>query len=121
MHAAAVIVFLGLPWHWMWRVMPLAVLAISLWHTLRPGRVLALRLDQDGSLSCELRDGARLAAMLLPDSTVFSWLVVLRLRLEGERRVLSLPVLPDQMSPDEFRTLRLWLRWCFNPKNGDFS
>ena len=121
MHAMAAGAFLALSWPWIWRVVPLVALAVSLWRVLLPCRVVALRLDQDGNLACDLRDGTRLPATLLPDSTVFSWLVVLRLRLDGERKALSLPLFQDHMSGDEFRTLRLWLRWCFNPQNDDFS
>ena len=121
MHLVASASLLSLQWPWVWKLVLLAVLGISLWQALRPSRFVALRLDQDGNLACDLRDGTRLPATLLPDSTVFSWLVVLRLRLDGERSALSLPLFQDHMSGDEFRTLRLWLRWCFNPQNDDFS
>lgn len=51
-------------------------------------------------------------AVVAPDTTVFSFLVVLRYQVEGERRFRALVVLPDSMSHDALRRLRLWLRWA---------
>ena len=93
-------------------------LAVSLWRALRPPRIVSLRLDGNGGLECVLPDGTRLPATPLPDTTVFSWLVVLRLRVEGEKRTISVPLFPDHMSREEFRILRLWLRWSVNPGSG---
>lgn len=48
---------------------------------------------------------------ILPGSTVFSWMIVLRLReTEGEQRK-NLLLLPDQMSKEAFRRLQRHLRW----------
>ena len=74
-----------------------------------PGRVCALTLDADGTLEFERADGRRGRARVLAQSTVIAWLVVLLLRGEGGRVALS--VLPDALSPEDFRALRLWLRW----------
>ena len=57
------------------------------------------------------RDGRRVDAQVLPESTVFSWLVVLRFLVAGERRTQTLTLFPDQMSRDEFRMLCVCLRW----------
>ena len=48
---------------------------------------------------------------MLPDSVVFNQLIVLRLRIGDTRRVVNLVLLPDSMSAEQFRVLRLWLRW----------
>jgi len=49
-----------------------------------------------------------------PDTTVFSRLIVLRLR-DDQGRLRSLAILPDSLPPEQFRVLCLWLRWLVNP------
>jgi hypothetical protein len=61
-------------------------------------------------------DGHREALSVLPDSTVFGQLIVLRLRIGEKRRACHLALLPDQMTTEQFRLLRLWLRWHAKPK-----
>ncbi|MDR1062856.1 MAG: hypothetical protein LBL48_02815, partial [Azoarcus sp.] len=111
MHGAAAGVFLYMPWLPPLRVAMLAVLALSLRRSLSPLGVVSLRLYENGGLECVLPDGTSLPAVPLPDTTVFSWLVALRLKAEGRKRIISLPLFPDHMSREEFRLLRLWLRW----------
>ena len=118
MHGAAAGALLCLPWPLWLRGVLVIGLAVSLWRTLRPARIVSLRLDGNGGLECGLPDGTRLPATPLADTAVFSWLVVLRLRVEGEKRTISVPLFPDHMSREEFRVLRLWLRWSVNPGNG---
>lgn len=50
------------------------------------------------------------AATVLPESVVFGILVVLRVRDDSGRRE-DFTLLPDSMSAEDFRILRLWLRW----------
>ncbi|MDR0578225.1 MAG: hypothetical protein LBI87_12025 [Candidatus Accumulibacter sp.] len=111
MHGAAACVFLRMPWPPPARIGLLAILAVSLWRALRPPRVTALRLRENGALECLLPDGTDRPAHPLPDTAVFPCLVVLRLEIEGEKGTLSLPLFPDHMPREEFRLLRLWLRW----------
>jgi hypothetical protein len=118
MHGAAAGVFLVMPWPLPVRIALLVALAASLRYTLRPPRVASLRLYGDGALECLLPDGAALAVTPLPDTTVFPWLVVLRLKAEEETGVISLALFPDSMSREEFRVLRLWLRWCQETGDG---
>ena len=77
-------------------------------HALRMP-ILALTLKADGHLEIERRDGGLIEAQIHPGTTVFPWLVVLLLRLEG--RVLALTLPPDALEPEGHRQLRLWLRW----------
>jgi hypothetical protein len=114
MHGMAAGAFLCMPWPLPLRIALLIALAVSLRHALRPSRISALRFHENGSLECTLSNGTGLAASLLPDTTVFSWLVVLRLRAEGEKETISLPLFPDHMSREEFRLLRVCLRWDVN-------
>ncbi|HEX5802052.1 MAG TPA: protein YgfX [Azospira sp.] len=78
------------------------------WRGLRPWR---LRLAADGGLYrlAANDDAAKMA--VLPGAVVTRWLVVARVRDEREGRARALLVLSDSLSPDEFRALRIWLRW----------
>lgn len=116
MHAMAAVCLVVLPWLWccvLW-----LALACSLHCALRSPRVVGLRLAARDRLECLLADGDWLAATVLADSTVFARLIVLRLRIGEEQRESSLVLLPDQMPADQYRLLRLWLRWHAEPKSG---
>ena len=113
-HALAVVCVLVLPWSWLLRSLLLCVVGVSAWHTLQKQKILGLRLSAQGGLDCLFAAGERIAASVLPDSTVFNQLIVLRLRIGDARRVVSLALLPDSMSAEQFRVLRLWLRWQAN-------
>ena len=91
----------------------LSAIAISLAYSLRPPGIVALVLSVNEGLSCQKKDGVRIHANVLSDSSVFVWLVTLRFQLDGEKRIRTLTLLPDHMSSEEFRLLRLWLRWNF--------
>ena len=116
LHAAAAACICVLPWPVSWRSLGLLPIVGSLVYALRRPRITGLRLAAGDRLECFLADGSRVAARVLRDSTVFSRLVVLRLRLGEERRTSSLVVLPDQVDAEEYRLLRLWLRWHAEPK-----
>lgn len=87
------------------------VLPASIYRSLRRPAIAGLRLGADGQLECLLADGAGLAADVLPDTTVFRSLVVMRLRVAETRRIQCLVVLADSVGAGQFRVLRLWLRW----------
>ena len=118
MHAVAAGCLVALPWSWLLRGVFLLLLAGSLGYALRAPRIVGLRLAARDRLECLLADGDRVAVTVLADSTVFSRLIVLRLRVGEEARVSSLVLLPDQMPAEQFRVLRLWLRWHAEPKSG---
>lgn len=69
-----------------------------------------LTLHADGRVTCWLNDGRALPARVLPDSTVWLWLIVLRLGFD-DGQVRSLVLATDSLGPDEHRRLRAWLRW----------
>jgi len=87
------------------------LVGISAWYATRPPEILGLRLSEGGVLECVVANGARLAAQVKPDSTVFNRLIVLRLQVGDKRRSANLSLLPDSLSKEQFRVLRLWLRW----------
>jgi len=116
-HAVAAGCLVVLPWPWMLRGVFLLLVGGSLGYALRAPRIVGLRLAAADRLACLLADGDCVAATVLADSAVFSRLIVLRLRLGEETRVSSLVLLPDQMSAEQFRVLRLWLRWHAEPRS----
>ncbi len=119
MHTVAACSLIVLPWSLILRLLLIALVGLSLGYSVRPPRVIGLRLAGRDRLECLLADGDRVAAKLLPDSTVFTWLIVLRLCIGEEERVSSLVLLTDQMLAEQFRLLRLWLRWHAEPKEDD--
>jgi len=109
MSAASCIILL--PWAWPLRSILLVLIGLSAMHALRAPRIVGLRLVGRNRLDCLLADGNQAPLAVFPDSTVFLRLIVLRSRVGEEKRVRSLALLPDHMSDEQFRVLRLWLRW----------
>lgn len=110
-HTLAAGSVIALPWDWLLRSVFLLVIGWSLWHSLHQPRIHGLRISGRDGLDGRLADGNRVALTARPDSTVFTRLIVLRLHIGEEKQVSSLALLPDQMSAEQFRWLRLWLRW----------
>lgn len=84
------------------------VLTLHAWRARIP---LELRLFADGSLEIRHPAQAWQTAQVLTRSMVNPWLTVLAYRLEGERHGRSITLLPDSLSCDDFRRLRVWLCW----------
>lgn len=90
--------------------MAIFISALNQWRKLWGSkRVSRLILHADGSLELMRDKGLAEAASVHPHSTVTSLLVVLL--LETARGLETLVVLPDTLGPEDFRMLRLWLRW----------
>ena len=122
MHGTAAGCVALIPLVWWGCALVLLAIATSLAYSLRTPEIVALVLSANEGLSCLKTDGSRIHAAVLPDSRVFVWLVTLRFQLDGEKRVRTLTLFPDQMSSEEFRSLRLWLRWNFkNEKASDLA
>ncbi len=116
LHFLAGVCLFWLPWPAVFRYLVLASLAVSLWwHTLRPSRVVGLRLGERGELGLLMRAGDYLSVSVRPDTTVFSQLVVLRVRYGAPPRTLDLVLFTDSMPVAHFRLLRIWLRWLTAP------
>jgi len=71
--------------------------------------VAMLILRGDGRLETVGADGTATEAVVQPHTFVLSFLVVLLYRQEGRSRALTL--LADSLAAEDFRQLRLWLRW----------
>ena len=104
-----------------WRLLlfvVLCALGAHAWRGLSSG-ILKLRLERDGSvqaLCCVSGDWLRVSP--LPENLVHPWLTVLRLRTEGGRR-FTLPLTVDSMNPQDFRRLRVFLRWQVGARHLD--
>ena len=89
--------------------------ALQAWHRSSP-IFSAIRLASDGLISVRcLGDDEFSVVELLPGATVHPWLTVLRLKTE-ENRILPLILTTDSLAADDFRRLRVFLRW-----RADFS
>lgn len=112
-HLAAAVVVLVPSWSTELKAASLAGVtfsAIWAWRWRRP-LVDGLRLFDDGRLECRLAGGTDfLQAELLPSATVHPWLTVVPLKIDG-RNKLAVVVPPDSTHPEDFRRLRIWLRW----------
>jgi hypothetical protein len=105
----------------------LPAIVFSLFHTWRKFQAPVLTLQADGKLLWQESIQETVAGRVL-GGTAFSWLVVLRIRLdaedggmrgegrsEGQERVLI--ALKDSLKPAEFRRLQIWLRWVVSLKS----
>lgn len=113
-HTLAALCVVVTPVPWPIQVLLGGLIGASLWRALPSGQVIALSLSGGNGLQCLLVGDQRVSAVVLPDTTIFGWLIVLRWRIEGESRVNSLPLFPDNMSTEEYRLLRICLRWSQN-------
>ncbi|MDZ4253818.1 MAG: protein YgfX [Sulfuritalea sp.] len=87
----------------------LLLLGASLARLRRLLPVAALMLGGDGRLQTVDADGTASEATVHPHTLVLSFLIVLLYRQHGRLRALTLP--GDSLSAEDFRQLRLWLRW----------
>ena len=81
----------------------------SLARMRRPLQVSSLVLGGDGGIQIVGADGTANEAVVHPHTVVLPFLVVLLYRSEG--RLRSLTLLGDSLADEDFRQLRLWLRW----------
>jgi toxin CptA len=107
---------------WSSRAPLILSLAMSMGFYLKtwPSRKVKLRCRADGGLGlrgAEDWDEAR----LLPDTLVLPWCGILRYQRSGRRRPETCIILPDSLNGDDFRRLRVWLKFRASalPASGD--
>jgi toxin CptA len=105
----AVAIFLAaLPPLFQWAGMALLIFSlIYYWH---PALEVRLRGDRDGNLEI-WHDKQWRAVRLAGSSVVLPGCTVLRIASENRWLNRNLVVLPDSLPADDFRRLRVWLRW----------
>ncbi|CAG0998228.1 hypothetical protein MTYP_02694 [Methylophilaceae bacterium] len=95
--------------------LPVAAAAV---HYIRRDALLSLpvspaRLDLNGQAELQLtcRNGETVDVKVLESSFIAAYLTVLNLRSLDEGKRITLILLPDNVEPESFRQLRVWLRW----------
>jgi toxin CptA len=100
-----------------WKCAAVALIAVSLCLETRAamrwgsGALIALRISRDGLLSVQSRRGEWLDCEVLGSTCVTALLTVVNLRAKGARRIRNVVILTDTMDAENFRRLRVWLRW----------
>jgi toxin CptA len=96
------------------------VICISLVFYLRrnarlaaPNSIIALEVKEDCACAIETRSGKRLDCIVLPTSYVSASLTILNLKADGEVLARHVVILPDSINPEDFRKLRVLLRWSY--------
>lgn len=91
-------------------------LAIRRHALLRSSRSLvAIRPLPEGICIVTTVSGGETEAAVMPDSVAWSWMLLLRLVLDGKRRPVSILVLRDSVAEADWRRLSIWLRWKLGP------
>ncbi|HET7401956.1 MAG TPA: protein YgfX [Usitatibacter sp.] len=78
---------------------------------LGPHGVRRFTVQRDGTIEVEAASGSHRVGVLRPGSFVAPWLTVMRWRPAGARRDRTVAILPDMVAAEEFRRLRVLLRW----------
>ena len=78
---------------------------------LGPNSALALEVSSDHQFSMQTRASGWSDYDVLGTTYVTPYLTVLNLRGHGERGARHVTLLPDSLHAEDFRKLRVWLRW----------
>ena len=121
-HLGLATALLPLPWPTGWTAAAIAfVLAGAVpgivLHALRRSRsaIVRLELRLDGGIRLHHRDGRQSHGIVNADSTVTPWLTVVGVKVPGRWRSIHVVVLPDAIDAEDFRRLRVRLRWPLTP------
>ena len=79
---------------------------------------VALEVTSDNALSIQTRSGEWIECEVLGSTYVVSFLTVLNLRELEKVAVRHIMILPDSMDAEDFRRLRVWLRWKHGTPQG---
>lgn len=74
-------------------------------------------IDSKNQLQLLRKDGVRLDVLVLPSTTVTAFLTVLNVQAKSPtplQKILTFKVLilPDTLNAEDYRQLRIWLRWA---------
>jgi toxin CptA len=78
----------------------------------RSRAIVGLELARDGRVELTRRDGSRVRGNLAAGGMAAPWMATLRWRPAGARVDRTLWLLPDMLPAEEFRQLRILLRWA---------
>ncbi|MEW6313445.1 MAG: protein YgfX [Pseudomonadota bacterium] len=114
--AVALLWPLALP-GWIKWLLAAALFASLVFHVRRdvrlsaPQSIVGFDVGEDGASLLHTRSGNTIEARLLPDSFVTPYLCVLGFKPAGRRYARHVTLLSDSLGADEFRRLRVWLKW----------
>ena len=114
--AIAVIALVSVP---LWlKLIAIAALAVNLMFEIRqtvllraPDAVVALEIASDDALSIQTRRGDWITCEVLGSTYVIYFLAIVNLKEQGSGRAKRAVILPDSIDAEDFRKLRVWLRW----------
>ncbi|WP_425499966.1 protein YgfX [Propionivibrio limicola] len=114
-HVLAVICVFVLPWFWYVKLASvLGVVGSYCWSLRRPRPNRLLVERNSTALFCTYGNGRETNWAVRKSSAVFPFLIVLNLHNQEDGRKCSLILLPDQVTLEQFRFLKVWLRWNFS-------
>ena len=113
LHLGAGVLLLVVPLPTLLRTALLVAALLSLIHVLtqhafrrRSGSIVALRLNNDGDLTVKASGEKKWRAATINGRFVHRWMVLLSMRVTGQRLSTRLVLAPDAVEPDVFRRLR---------------
>ena len=113
--AIALLTFAGIEM-WLWFIMAAAI-AVSCIATVRtallipPRSTSAIEITGDDIFSVQTRSAQWLECEVLDSTYVASFLTVINLREKSAGKRRHVVLCPDGVDPEDFRKLRVWLRW----------
>ena len=81
--------------------------------------IVALEITEGGVLKFQTQSGEWRRGILLDSSFVAPYLTVLNLKTDGTRLARYVVVMTDSVDPEEYRRLRVWLRWRKTAENDE--
>ena len=76
-----------------------------------PWSIIAFSMTPEGSVTLQQRNHDEVEGFLLDGSFVAPWLTIVRYKRGDSRLPRTLLILPDMLSPELFRQLRVSLKW----------
>lgn len=114
--AIAMIALVSLP-PWL-QLIVIAALVLNLMFVVRksallrsPDAVVAINITSDDALSIQTRRGDWIECEALGSTYVAAFLTILNLREIESGASRRVTILPDGIDQEDFRGLRVWLRW----------
>ena len=114
--AAACVLSVPLPL-WIYALLLFSLL-MSLVHQLTyqawrisPFSIVAVEFEREGDVYLQYRNGAGVAARVLGSSFVTPYLTIILLKSNRAWFARSVVVMPDMLTAELFRRLRVWLKW----------
>lgn len=121
--AIAVVVAVGMP-PWLQWIAVTALVVNFTWDVRRsallrsPDAVVAIEIAADDAFSIQTRRGGWIECKVLGSTYVTAFLSILNLEAQGSGGTRRAVILPDSIDAEDFRKLRVWLRWKRDPQPG---